>query len=78
MIEHTVTSRSLKHMLRTLRVLSCTSPWKCWVGIFPFLDFVDELISAGTIFIDVSKSPLFFHWSLISVEVVLGSTSDIF
>lgn len=42
MIEHTVTSRSLKRMLRTLRALSCTSPWKCWVGIFPFLDFVDD------------------------------------
>lgn len=42
MIERTVTSRSSKRMLRTLRVLSCTSPWKCWVGIFPFLDFVDD------------------------------------
>lgn len=42
MTEHTVTSRSLKRMLRTLRALSCTSPWKCWVGIFPFLDFVDD------------------------------------
>lgn len=44
MIEHTVTSRSLKRMLRILRVLSCTSPWKCWVGVFPFFDFVDETL----------------------------------
>lgn len=42
MTEHTVTSRSLKRMLRTLRVLSCTSPWKCLVGVFPFLDSVDD------------------------------------
>lgn len=42
MTEHTVTSRSLKRMLRTLRVLSSTSRWKCWVGAFPFLDFVDD------------------------------------
>lgn len=60
MIEHTVTSRSLKSMLRTLRALSCTSPWKCWVGIFPFLDFVDNSLVQVQYLLDVSKSPLFF------------------
>lgn len=38
----TVTSRSSKHILRTLRVLSCISPWKHWVGVFPFLGFADD------------------------------------
>lgn len=42
MIEHTVISRSLKRMLRTLRVLSYTSRWKCWVGASQFSDFVDD------------------------------------
>lgn len=60
-------------MLRTLRVLSCTSPWKRWVGVFPFLGFADDS-STSTIFTDISKSPFFFPWSLISVKVVLGRT----
>lgn len=42
MIGRTVTSRSSKPTLRTLRVLSCTSPWKRWVGVFPFLGFAGD------------------------------------
>lgn len=45
---------------------------------FPLSRFCWWLINASAIFTDISKSPLFFHWSLISVKVVLGRTSDIF
>lgn len=41
---------------------------------FPLSGFCWWLISTSTIFTDISKSPFFFPWSLISVKVVLGRT----